>query len=184
MRWHVKSGDLDAVAVGAKPWDAFLAALKAERPKSLGLIVECTSLDGPLDGYDVWYCATERALRKAGLWGSADAGVGDAPRAGFSWRMFPDCSVRTKAETSRRSSPRWMNSGTVWRGACWMHNSLESPNVGAACSLSAILEARVPPKFFLSPKACRGILRRAKRRGKILPSRLAQALTAVAGVET
>jgi hypothetical protein len=37
----------------------------------------------------------------------------------------------------------------------------------------------LPQRFFLSATACQGILRRAEKRGKQLPSALEQALTAV-----
>ena len=50
-------------------------------------------------------------------------------------------------------------------------------------SLSAVLETgRVPPRYCLSPKACAGILRRAKRRGKELPPMLRRALEEVAAL--
>src|SRR3546814_12036750 len=50
------------------------------------------------------------------------------------------------------------------------------------CSLSQILEkGPIPQRFFLSAKACLGILRRAEKRGKELPEQLARALKAVAG---
>jgi len=39
----------------------------------------------------------------------------------------------------------------------------------------------VPPRFYLSAKACAGILRRAEKRGKDLPPALLRALEAVAG---
>jgi hypothetical protein len=44
--------------------------------------------------------------------------------------------------------------------------------------LSDVLEetSRVPQRFFLSQKACAGILRRAERRGKALPPMLLAAL--------
>jgi hypothetical protein len=45
----------------------------------------------------------------------------------------------------------------------------------------SILEADVPEKYYLSPKACQGILRRAERRGKKLPELLEVALVSVAG---
>jgi hypothetical protein len=49
-------------------------------------------------------------------------------------------------------------------------------------SLSEILEAGdVPQRYYLSAKACRGILRRAEKRGKELPRALMLALEAVAG---
>jgi DNA (cytosine-5)-methyltransferase 1 len=51
--------------------------------------------------------------------------------------------------------------------------------------LSDILETGdVPQRFFLSATACKGILRRAERRGKKLPEVLRVALTAQAGMAT
>jgi predicted nucleic acid-binding protein len=48
--------------------------------------------------------------------------------------------------------------------------------------LSDILETGgVPRRYFLSAKACAGILRRAAKRGKKLPDLLAAALASVAG---
>jgi hypothetical protein len=38
------------------------------------------------------------------------------------------------------------------------------------------LEENVPQKYFLSAKACQGILRRAEKRGKKLPEVLERAL--------
>jgi hypothetical protein len=56
----------------------------------------------------------------------------------------------------------------------------ESPSDAAVCSLSDVLEANgdVPPRYFLSPTACRGILRRAEKRGRELPESLRTALQA------
>jgi hypothetical protein len=52
------------------------------------------------------------------------------------------------------------------------------------CSLSDILETGdVPQRYFLSAKACMGILRRAEKRGKELPPQLARALQVVADSE-
>ena len=49
-------------------------------------------------------------------------------------------------------------------------------------SLSDILETGdLPQRFYLTPTACRGILRRAEKRGKKLPEALRQALIGVAG---
>jgi hypothetical protein len=50
--------------------------------------------------------------------------------------------------------------------------------------LSDILEENPDPKYFLSQKACRGILRRAEKRGKKLPGALQQALEAVATIDS
>ena len=57
-----------------------------------------------------------------------------------------------------------------------MRNIGESPSEDAASTLSAILQASVPDKYYLSPKACLGILRRASARGKELPEILRLAL--------
>ena len=57
-----------------------------------------------------------------------------------------------------------------------MPNTGESPSEGVESTLSAILQASVPEKYYLSPKACLGILRRASARGKELPEILRLAL--------
>lgn len=46
------------------------------------------------------------------------------------------------------------------------------PSAAVESTLSQILEANVPKKYYLSAKACEGILRRAERRGKELPPML------------
>ena len=81
------------------------------------------------------------------------------------------------------SSGRWDNSGMGTPTESWTLNTLEFPSEGVACSLSDVLETGdVPRRFFLSATACRGILRRAEKRGKELPEPLRHALEAVAGV--
>jgi hypothetical protein len=63
---------------------------------------------------------------------------------------------------------------------CWTLNTSEWPNAAAVCLLSDTLETGVvPQRFFLSAKACAGILRRAEKRGKMLPVALEAALAAV-----
>lgn len=52
----------------------------------------------------------------------------------------------------------------------------ECPSVVVESRLSQILEENPPRKYFLSAKACRGILNRAKRRGKRMPEELEIAL--------
>jgi len=44
--------------------------------------------------------------------------------------------------------------------------------------LSSILQANVPEKYYLTSRACEGILRRAASRGKKLPDVLRMALEA------
>ena len=51
----------------------------------------------------------------------------------------------------------------------------------AVCSLSDILETGdVPQRYYLTARACAGILRRADKRGKELPAMLHNALSVVA----
>ncbi len=69
-----------------------------------------------------------------------------------------------------------------WRGAVSMLNTGKSPSDGTGCSLWQILEARPHPKYYLTPKACQGILRRAAERDKPLPEQLRIALEIQAGV--
>jgi hypothetical protein len=63
------------------------------------------------------------------------------------------------------------------RGAFSTLNISDWPNEGGVCSLSQILETGpIPQRYYLSAKACAGILRRAEKRGKALPELLRLAL--------
>lgn len=61
-------------------------------------------------------------------------------------------------------------------GGCATLNIGECPNVVKESTLWQILQTDAPEKYFLSAKACSGILRRAERRGKALPTILREAL--------
>lgn len=69
----------------------------------------------------------------------------------------------------------WTEDGALL-GEYTMHSFGECPNAAAESRLSAILEECPHPKYYLSAKACAGILRRAERRGKELPEPLKQVL--------
>ncbi len=69
-----------------------------------------------------------------------------------------------------------------WLGGSWTLNTGVSPREGRVSSLSQILEDSPPRKYYLSRKACLGILRRARERGKLLPPQLEAALKAQAGL--
>lgn len=64
----------------------------------------------------------------------------------------------------------------AWLGDSLTLNIGESPSVANESLLSQILEVDVPLKYFLSARACRGILTRALRRGKALSHLLKTAL--------
>ena len=61
-------------------------------------------------------------------------------------------------------------------GECLMPSTGESPNVDVESSLLHVLQKNAPAKYYLSKKACEGIVRRANKRGKILPPLLEKAL--------
>ena len=63
-------------------------------------------------------------------------------------------------------------------------NTGECPSVARESTLSQILQANVLEKYFLSAKACAGILRRAEKRGKELPTMLKEALEEVVSLST
>ena len=111
---------------------------------------------------------------------SSSAWLESYARAGFSWKTSLASSAPTGGETSPSSSLPWETQGTAWGGECWTRDGSESPSGAAGCSLSAVLEPRVPPRFSLSPRACSGILRRAEKRGRDLPEALRQSLETVA----
>ena len=69
-----------------------------------------------------------------------------------------------------------------WRGGASTLNTGVSPRGAKESSLSQILQADPPLKYYLSPKACLGILRRAYERGKELPPKLEGALKIQAGL--
>lgn len=64
----------------------------------------------------------------------------------------------------------------LWLGDSLTLNIGESPKEESVSLLSQILEDNVPQKYYLSARACQGILVRASRRGKPLPELLKQAL--------
>ncbi len=80
-------------------------------------------------------------------------------------------------------TPEWYEAEElISLGSCTTLNISEQHSGAGACFLSAILEENVPDKYFLSPKACLGILRRAERRSKDLPPLLKTALMNQAGL--
>lgn len=115
-------------------------------------------------------------------------------------KMFPEHSAATKERILGSSSKNFAKSqtkqpmyldlrkgngtlvGASWetgipsRGECLMRDFGESPSEEEGSGLSQILEANVPLKYYLSAKACEGVLRRAKKRGKELPKILETAI--------
>ena len=101
--------------------------------------------------------------------------------SGLSGKTSLASCLPTEDGTLVPSSGRWQNSGMGSHTECVTLSGLESPSDVVVSSLSDVLETgEVPQRFFLSPKACAGILRRAEKRGKKLPPQLYKALHTVA----
>ena len=101
---------------------------------------------------------------------------------GRTWR---EVSIPRTPTTSCASSVRLGTAGILSRGGCWTRSmcewtgwSVPSRRDGGVCGLSDVLEPMSPSlrKYFLSPTALRGILRRADARGKALPTLLRDAI--------
>ena len=115
-------------------------------------------------------------------------------------RMCPEPSPATKEKTSESfyrnlsgSSSRkplclkfqkgggttltsgWATSGALLTELSTLSTG-EYPNADVESTLFSILEVGVPEKYYLSRKACEGILRRAEKREKELPQMLKDAL--------
>ena len=101
-------------------------------------------------------------------------------------------STSQKQVISTPSSTSFASAGIVDATGCLTLNMCEWPGTnepslsdGDVCSLSDILETTaVPSRYYLTAKACLGILRRAGKRGKELPPMLHRALSAVAGASS
>ena len=92
-------------------------------------------------------------------------------------KTFQVSSVQKEDGILVPSSGRWGNSGMGSPTECSTLNTSEFRSAAVESSLLAVLETgEVPQRFFLSKKACSGILRRAEVRGKKLPPLLHQAL--------
>lgn len=116
-------------------------------------------------------------------------------------KMFPERSVQTAEKTSApcwKNLPAWKNQTLQfldlrggadgakpeqlpemdgpWLGDSSTLNIGECPREENVSLLSWILQVDVPEKYYLSAKACRGILTRASRRGKKLQELLETAL--------
>ncbi len=106
----------------------------------------------------------------------------DFAPSGFFGRTSPECCHQGTGETLAPFSGAWSSAGMGSPTECWTLNFSDWLSDASVCSLSDILETGdLPARFYLSAKACAGILRRAEKRGKTLPPQLARALRAAAG---
>ena len=99
-------------------------------------------------------------------------------------RTSPACYPAIEGPTLPPSFKGWSNSGMAWPGGSLTLVTSECPSDAVESSLSAVLEPTPASKYYLSQRACAGILRRAAKRGKALPPRLEAALQVVAHTES
>jgi len=110
-----------------------------------------------------------KTTHSAAFWERLPAKIANSSRQGSDGRTLVLC----------------MDPKEQWRGDSSTPNFSAWPNAAAVCSLSQVLErGSIPQRYFLSSKACEGILRRAEKRGKSLPLSLHAALQAVALAQT
>lgn len=80
-----------------------------------------------------------------------------------------------RAENGNPPERSWVT-GSASHGGCLTLSIGASPSAAVESILWQILEGDAPEKYYLSAKACAGVLRRAERRGKALPKMLREAL--------
>lgn len=89
----------------------------------------------------------------------------------------PDVSIPRPAGGGDGARPEQSSeTDGLWLGDSLTLNIGECPREENVSLLSQILEVNVPQKYYLSARACQGILTRASRRGKALPDLLKTAL--------
>lgn len=101
----------------------------------------------------------------------------------FLWENVPGALSSERGSAFGQLLDELANGGvTDAHGACLMLNSSEWPSDAAVSFLSDVLETDSVrlARYYLSPTACQGILRRAKQRGRSLPPELEGALRAQA----
>lgn len=83
--------------------------------------------------------------------------------------------LRATKESGKQQDLSWQTD-IQSLGESLMHNFGEFPNAVEESSLWQILEVEVPDKYYLSKRACRGVLQRAVKNGVELPPILLMAL--------
>jgi hypothetical protein len=116
--------------------------------------------------------------REAASTGKSSGSLTKRKSSGSYLKMYQVCSPASEEPIWEQLLERWPTGGIVSDGVCLMLNTSEFPKGGGvSSSLRDVLETQgVLPKYYLSAKACEGILRRAERRGKKLPEPLDRAL--------
>ncbi len=100
-------------------------------------------------------------------------------------KTFRVYSLLTKEETSRSLYKRWPSSGIVLGGVYLTADTSESPNHARESTLLDVIGAEpAPQRYYLSPNAAAGMLRRAKQMQRTLFPPLSASLTLLAQQES
>lgn len=104
-------------------------------------------------------------------------------QSGSSSKTCPVCCRSTQGRTWAPSSGRWLNAGTGSAIEFWTLSISESPKNVEESSLSDFLEtpASIAPKYYLTPTACAGLLRRTDKRGRAINPTLRAWMELIAG---
>lgn len=126
-------------------------------------------------------CKTNGRYPRYIVWENVPGAFSSNKGADFQSVLEEVCSVKGYEIHTPRPE-KWPAPEKSWQmisvshGGYLMRSTGEFPNAENVSTLSQILQAGVPEKYYLSPKACLGILRRASVRGKELPELLKKAL--------
>ena len=101
---------------------------------------------------------------------------GKLSQHGVYGKMSPVFCRRMEDGLLLPSRGNWKTAGIRWHGECWTRSSSELPKGAGVSFLSDTLEPNAPLRYYLSQRACLGILRRAEKRGRDLPPQLKLAL--------
>ena len=98
------------------------------------------------------------------------------------WKSLPAWNSQTllfldlRGEANGAKLEQSPETDGLWLGDSLTLNIGEFPREESASRLSQIFEVNAPEKYYLSKRACQGILTRASKRGKKLPDLLETAL--------
>lgn len=129
--------------------------------------------DGQMSLFDQDTWSGKTFPERSAATGDGTSNPSSRKRSGSSSRKPPLC-LYLKGD-GPQADASWEPDGALL-GVYSMHSFGECPRDGVESYLSQILEDNPHPKYYLSAKACQGILNRAARRGKDLPEALKAAL--------
>ena len=140
-----------------------------------------------VDGQESWFAPDGSAGRMSQAYSAAGAPKGRISRSSSSrssaLRAVPFLSLDLTPGAGNLLGEFYWDLCSPWRGGSSTLNTGPAPPSGdAGCSLSLILQGDPPRRYYLTRRACLGILRLAKERGKTLPPQLHRALLVQAGL--